>query len=175
MYEFKVTMNDEDYIHFNQYHLMNSPAGKRTLLYFRLVIPIICIGVVTIFMTSNSDYSLVLSETIAMTMISILWIVFSKKMILRNVAKNIKKVKKAGRLPYVKESILKFDDDGIHEIAPDTESRTKYSVVEKIVLTDKAICIYFSAAQAYIVPMNVFSEELERNRFLEFLHMKTGK
>jgi hypothetical protein len=29
MFEFKITLDDEDYLLFNQYHLLNSPTGKK--------------------------------------------------------------------------------------------------------------------------------------------------
>jgi hypothetical protein len=32
------------------------------------------------------------------------------------------KMKKEGRLPYNNEAIIKFDDEGIHEISSDNES-----------------------------------------------------
>lgn len=175
MYEFKIALNDDDFILFNQYHILNSPLGKRALMSYRLLFPLIGIISIFIFYLAKPDIQLVVAETITLAIFSVIWIVFSKKRILRNVVRNIRKTKKDGRLPYVPESLLKFDDDGIHEIAPDNENRTKYSLVEKIILHDKAIYIYFSSSQAYIVPMTAFSEETERNRFLEFIHMKTGK
>ena len=87
--------------------------------------------------------------------------------------KSIKKVKKEGRLPYSNEAILKFDDESIHELTPNTENKTKYSLIEKIAVTEKAIYIYFSSVQAYILPVSAFSEEMEKQKFLEFINLKT--
>ena len=82
------------------------------------------------------------------------------------------KMKKEGRLPYSNEAILKFDDEKIHEIAPNTENITKYSLIEKIAVTEKAIYIYISSVQAYILPVTAFSAEIEKLKFLEFINMK---
>ncbi len=107
-----------------------------------------------------------------MTIFSILWIGYNKKMILKSMKNRMIQLKKEGRLPYSNEAILKFDDEKIHEITPNTENVTKYSLVEKIVVTDNAIYIYFSSIQAYILPVTAFSEEMEKLKFLEFINMK---
>lgn len=82
------------------------------------------------------------------------------------------KVKKEGRLPYSNEAILKLDYEKIHEITPNTENVIKYSLIEKIAITEKAIYIYFSSVQAYILPVTAFSEEMEKQKFLEFIKEK---
>ena len=79
MFEFKITLDDDDYLLFNQYHLLNSSIGKKTLMSFRFIIPFICFMVVVIFYIAGSDYKLILIEAIVMTIFSIMWIVYSKK------------------------------------------------------------------------------------------------
>jgi len=59
MFEYKITLNDNDYIQFNKYHLLNSPSGKKSLWIYRLFIPIICLMVVIIFAIAGSDSLLV--------------------------------------------------------------------------------------------------------------------
>lgn len=172
MFEFKITLDDTDYLLFNQYHLLNSPAGKKSLLSFRFIIPFICFMFVVIFFIAGSDFQLILIEAIVMTILSISWVGLSKKMILKSMKNRIKKMKKEGKLPYDSEAILKFDDESIHEITPNTEMKTKYSVIEKIAVTEKAIYIYFSSVQAYILPVTAFSEEMEKLKFLEFINSK---
>ena len=171
MFEFKVSLDDVDYLRFNQYHLLNSPIGKKYLMSFRFIVPLICYVVFVIFFIKDSDFQILL---IIMTVISILWVSFSKIIILKFMTIGIKKMKKEGRLPYSNEAILKFDDEYIHETTPNTENKTKYSLIEKIAVTEKAIYIYFSSVQAYILPVNAFSEEMERLKFLEFINLKAG-
>lgn len=172
MFEFKITLNDDDYLRFNQYHLLNSPIGKKSLMSFRLIIPFICFMVVVIFCIAGSDFQLILFEAIVMVIFSIVWIGYSKKKILKSMEKRIKRMKKEGRLPYSNESILKFEDENMHEITPSTENKTNYSLIEKIAVTEKAIYIYFSSVQAYILPVSAFSDEMERQNFLEFINLK---
>lgn len=174
MFEFKITLNDNDYLLFNQYHLLNSPTGKKTVVFFKFIIPFICLMFVVKFHIEKADFQLILIEAILMSIISIFWIGYYKKILLKSIKNYIKKIKKDGRLPYSNEAILKFDDESIYEITPNTENKTKYSLVEKIAVTEKAIYIYFSSVQAYIVPVTTFSEEIEKLKFLEFINSKVN-
>ena len=174
MFEFQITLDDEDYLLFSQYHSLNSPIGKKDLMLFRLIIPFICFMVVIVFGILGSNFQLILIESVLMTIVSIFWVGYSKKMILKSVKRRIEKIKKEGRLPYSNEAILKFDDEGIHEITPNTENKFKYSLIERIAITEKAIYIYFSSVQAIILPVTAFSEEVEKLKFLEFINLKAG-
>lgn len=175
MFEFKINMDDDDYILFNKYDFLNSAVGKKSLMFFRLIIPFFCTMIIFMFIIANSDFLLILIEAIPMTIISILWIGYSKKLILKSMGKSIKKIKKEGKLLYLNETILRFDDEYIHETSPNTESKIKYSLVEKIVVTEKAIYIYSNYIQAYILPLNAFSEEKEKQNFLDFINSKVDK
>lgn len=172
MYEFQITLDDDDYLRFNQYHLFNSSIGKKTIMSFRLLIPFICFMVVVIFFIAGADFLLMLFEAIAMLIFSIFWIAKCKKMLLKSINKRIKTMKKEGRLPYSSEAILKFDHESIHEITPNTENMTKYSLIEKIAVTEKAIYIYISSVQAIILPVTAFAEEKSKIEFLEFINSK---
>ncbi|NCC87003.1 MAG: YcxB family protein [Clostridia bacterium] len=174
MFEFKITLNDDDYILFNQYHLLNSPSGKKSFMFFKILFPLICFMYLLILFGATSDFELSLILTIPMIISSILWIVYSKKNFLKPIKKRIKKMKKEGNLPYNKESILTFDDEFMHEITPSTETKTNYSLIEKIAVTEKAIYIYLNSISAYIIPTTTFSEETEKLKFLEFINSKTN-
>ena len=94
MYEFKVTLDDEDYILFNQYHLLNSSAGKKSLLFYRLIFPAISFLTIVMFILTETDRHLITTEVIVLTILSAFLVIFSKKRILRSVKKRIMKMKK---------------------------------------------------------------------------------
>lgn len=169
MFEFNITLNDNDYLLFNQYHIFNSTANKKSLRSIKLMLPLICLLFFLKFY-SKTDYPLVMMTI--MVVFSLFWITYSKKIVLKAMKQSIKKVKKQGRLPYSKVALLRFDDDCIHEITPDNETKTKYSLVEKIAISETAIYIYFSSVQAYIVPMTAFSDEIEKQNLLDFINLK---
>lgn len=174
MFEFKITLDDNDYLLFNQYFLLNSKIGKKTLMYYRLCVPFLSFIFIVLLYIVGTDSKLILTETIVLTILSIFMISYSKKIILRSVKNRMKNMKKEGRLPYGYEATIKFDDENIYEITPNTESKTKYSFVEKVAVTEKAIYIYINSIQAYILPVNVFTDEMEKSKFLEFINLKIG-
>lgn len=169
MYEFHITLEDDDYLLFNQYHILNNPMSKKTLLYIRFIFPFICL-ILYFFYQPEVDYPMLLIAI--MVIVSIFWISYSKKMILNTMKQHIKKMKKHGRLPYSKEAILRFNDESILEITSDTETKTNYSLIENIAITETAIYIYVSTVQAFILPLTAFSDEGEKQRFMDFIHMK---
>lgn len=65
-----------------------------------------------------------------------------------------------------------FDEDGIHEITENSEQMTKYSSVEKMYVEDSALYIYFSSAQAYIVPYACLGDEAMKEGLVEYLKGK---
>ncbi len=172
MFEFKITLDDDDFLLFNQYNLFNSTIGKKNLMVFRLIIPFIALMFAVVIFLVTLDFQLFLIEAIVMTILSILWIGFSKKMLLISLNKNIKKMKKEGKLLYTNEAVIKFDDEIIHEISPNTELKLKYQMVEKIAVTEKAIYIYFGS-QAFVLPVTAFSDDTQKQKFLEFINSKT--
>lgn len=172
MYEFKINLDEEDYYIFSEYYLFHSVSGKKALLSYRLSCLFYFFTLVVIYCIADSDLNIIFFLAISLTIYSIFLIGNSKKKFLKSMVKRIETMKEEGRLPYNNEAVLKFDDESIYEIAPDTESKVKYSLVEKIDVTENAIYIYFSSIQAYIVPITVFSEEMEKVKFLEFIYSK---
>ena len=81
-------------------------------------------------------------------------------------------MKKTGRLPYSGEATLKFGEENIHEVTLDTDNKTSYSLIEKVAVTEKAVYIYFSTVQAFILPVTAFPSEMEKQKFLEFINSK---
>ncbi|NLX68686.1 MAG: hypothetical protein GXZ12_04515 [Clostridiaceae bacterium] len=142
MFEFKINLSYDDYILFNNYSFLNSPSGKRLLMINKMMIPIFCFLCVVVLIAFNLDVLLILIEAIVLTILSILWIFFDKKIFLRILDKNLRKTEKEGRLSFEGEAVLKFDDESIHVISPNSESKTKYSLVEKVAVSEKAIYLY---------------------------------
>ncbi len=172
MIKIEYNLEYSDYLLFNEYHLFNSASGKSSLAAFKCMLPFIAFMCIFIFLIARADPLLILIETIAFFIASILWIVFSKKLILYIMKKNIKKLSEQGKLPFSKEGVLIFDHDFINDIGMLTETKTRYSSIEKFCITEKAFYIYFSATQAFIVPTSVFSTDSAKQSFINFINEK---
>jgi len=70
---------------------------------------------------------------------------------------------------------FKYDDDCIIEKAVKTQTSIQYDAIEKIVCSDQAIYVYFSAIQAFVIPFRTFESDEHKNDFLVFLKEKSTK
>lgn len=173
MFEFQYTLDDEDYLEFNKYHLLNSPAGKRNIRILRMLLPaMLAIMLLVIAMQSNADWMELLGVMTFFFIVSVIWIVTAQKTMLRSMRKSIHKLKKDGKLPYSKQTAIRFEDDAFHETTEDTETKTAYRKLENIAVSDHAIYAYTSAMQAYIIPLRVFESDAQRTAFMQFLNAK---
>jgi len=87
----------------------------------------------------------------------------------------IEMAKKEGKLPYDREITMEFYEDYFIEITKETENKTKYTKIEKIIIGDNAIYIFVSAMQSFIIPFSVFKSEKQRSKFEFFIKNKTKK
>ena len=174
MFEFNIVLTEQDYIRFNQYHMTHSANGKKAILLLRLLMPIISLCALLIFVVADADPTLILIEAIVLGLLSIFFIFYGKKILLKSVAKNISKLKKDGKLPFNQESTITFDETHILEKTDLNESKISYQIIEKIAETENAIYIYFSAMQAYIIPNTVFESNEHRKELLDFMYTKVN-
>ena len=88
--------------------------------------------------------------------------------------KYIELMKKDGKLPYGKETLIRFEEDFFIDTDEINEVKIKYSSIEKIAICAQAIYIYISVQQASIIPLSVFETEEQKAAFLAFIHNKAG-
>lgn len=170
MLEYTVKMTEEDYLKFNYHNMENSKIGKNSLLYIRILGPVLFL-IATLIFTPKNPFSIILSLIIWVA-ISALWIIFSKKLLLSNLKSSIKQLKKDGKLPYSADSKIVFTEDDVHEYCIENETITKYPMFQKIYLTDNGIYMYINASQAIIFPNSCFNSSDEKNELIEFLKGK---
>ena len=78
-------------------------------------------------------------------------------------------------MPYSSSVSMHFFDDYFTEIAPDTETKIKYTAVMRISVSElKAIYIYTNSILAYIIPYNAFQSQTEYEEFLQFISEKVN-
>ena len=175
MYKFTFVLTDEDYFEFNKHQVLTSPSGKKNLAAYRLLLPLVMFIILLGFVVAKADTTLIVIELIWIVIMSILWLIFSKTLYMRALKKRIGALAKEGRLPYDKETTLTFDDEIMTEVTPEKETKTKYSMIERITTTDKAIYIHLGSVQAYIIPLKVFSDAAEIDRFIQFIKTKMSE
>lgn len=69
---------------------------------------------------------------------------------------------------------LSLMEDGIFVNSEYKESKSKWSSIEDIVLTDSYILVYVSAVMAHVIPVRAFSSEADMDDFVTMLKEKAG-
>ena len=170
--EFQFYITEEDYLAFNQYALLNSTSGKRTLFLFRLCMPIIFLLLIIISIIMEENMLFVFFQTIIAIILSVICVIISKRILLQSVKGTIKNYKKDGKLPYSETGRLIFGEEGITEITTDMENRKSYSQIEKVCITDKGLYLFFNCSTACVLTDACFSSQKKKEQLLSFLHNK---
>ena len=104
---------------------------------------------------------------------TLLYMVFFKKLLTRNIKAQIKRLKKLGRLPFDPVSTLEFHEDRMVEITALQRTEQSDSILERIcVVKNRYILLYKSSVRAYILPVLQTKEQLDQEDFIEFLSKK---
>jgi len=172
MREYKYTVSQMDYLKFNQYHALNSDIGRKNARKAKYLVPLVFAMCVLLLIVAGMERELIFIEAVLFAVLSALWLIFYKKFILWSLERNIRKISERGKLPYSPEGTLVFDDECVCDKGVETESKIKYSSIEKVCATDDGIYIYFGAMQAIVIPNHIFASETDRRELLEFLREK---
>ncbi|MBE6010730.1 MAG: YcxB family protein [Lachnospiraceae bacterium] len=165
----KINLNDEDFIEFNSYYIMKSARGKRSIMFGRVSILIVAILATIIFFAANANSKFIIAEAVVLLAIGVIWFVSYPRMIRKNIAKRVLKVRREGGLPYESEVELSFLDDVIVEKTATTTRETPYSDFKEITQTDKYIYLAKHTAESMIIPLRCLED---KNTFLAFLKEK---
>jgi len=157
----------KDFIDFNLFHMKKSSA-TRTIKIFTYGIPIILIGWILLSNSVSFDdliIRIVIFICMAAALVVMLWLTskLSSKLIVSRLFNEGKNKDVLG-----KHTII-IDDEGLIETTENSENRTKWAGIEKIVCSDTAILVYNSAISAYIIPKRAFENERCMNDFYEFI------
>ena len=166
-YKIRYTLNDDDYYEYNRIHMLTTKAGKRALKNHRFSVSVISLILIAFIAFLRFDI-----ESIAMVIMNAVWIVFSDKIYFRKLKKSFAKIKKDGSLPYDKNGELIFDSDAITDITENSVEKKDYSVIEKIIITEKTVYLYTSAINAYIINSDFFKDENEKSDFRDYIISK---
>lgn len=175
MFHIEKTITLEDYLAFNEYHLIHSKQGKKALLMFKILTPFLSFLAILVFWIAEADIDLIIALIITLSIVSIIMSFYSKKIWLKAIKNNIIKLEKDGKLPFEKVSTFILNDDCIIEKGAKTQTSIQYDAIEKIVCSDQAIYVYFSAIQAFVIPFRSFESDEHKNDFLAFLEEKSTK
>lgn len=167
--QFTYTLNEQDYLDFNLFHLYKTPANKKDLLLSRILTPVAFMLVAFLF--SELLDAPALSYGV-FGLLSFVWLVHFRKIKNKEVKASIKHIKKTGKLVNQNEATMLFEEDFFIETSEDTTSKINYSLIERVGVGKAALYLYTGAITSYIIPNRAFQNQAERDALLAFLKTK---
>lgn len=174
-YRFDITLTDEDYIAFNQFHAFDSPQGRKQtkknklflsiFILMLIVAPLLIMGYSTVFAIYTAVMALYLAA----------YLLFYRKIATLIQKKQIKRMKKQGKLPYEPAVTMEFYADRFVELTPNMRTEQSYSSIERIcVIPDRFVLLYLNTITAVILPIPQLRQQTQLDGFLAFLSEKHG-
>ena len=173
LFRLNINLSEDDYFDFNKFHSFESMHGKKLIIRTRIffVLAMIILAALFNFVMGLTTFSVI--YTSFLLLFTLLYMVFFKKVLTRNMKTQIKRLKKIGKLPFNPVSTLEFYEDKMVEITALQRTEQSYSIFERIcVVKDRYVLLYKSSVSAYILPVLQIKEQLNQEDFIEFLSKK---
>ncbi|WP_100333962.1 YcxB family protein [Bacillus alkalisoli] len=149
--DIRYNLTEDDFLHFNLFHLQNSQTAKKSLMLQRFVSPLFFLGFSYVF-SVILDVPF-LAMFIPFFILSIVWILFYPKYFYSHVIRNVKKMIKEGKNEgLLGNHVFSLNEDGFSEETSSGETKVKWSGVNEFKEDDKFFYIYNSSVSAYILP-----------------------
>ncbi|MCR1900119.1 YcxB family protein [Irregularibacter muris] len=164
--EISYSLNEQDYIDFNLYHINHSDTLKKSLMIQRYVLPLIFF-IIPFVATRVTDIPLWYWTSVSMVAI-VVWMIFYPRYFKWEISKRLVKMLKEGKNDVMLgHRSLSLTSQGIIEHSVGSESKTSWDVVGNIYETKDYLFIYISSVSAYIVPIRIFESMEHKEKFLK--------
>lgn len=172
MYDLQYSLSDEDYIQYNITHQFSTPALRRRLQTYRFAFAAFyaVIALLFIFVFRRNTFRVIFGVLFAA--MACLYLFGTTWRVKRNIRRSIEKTKRIGKLPYPANIHIRFNDEEIDIVTDDSQEKTVYSVVERMIIGDDAFYIYRASISAFIIPFRAFETMQQREAFLAFIEGK---
>lgn len=149
--EVSYNLTEEDYIHFNMFHIKNSKSTIQTLKIQRFSVPIIYIIISFVF--SKILEIPFLYMLIPFLILSLIWVVFYEKYFNKSIIRRLKKMMNEGENDgLIGEHHLVITEEGIVDTTSTGETRVNWSGIKYLKEDNEYFYIYNSSVSAYILP-----------------------
>ena len=173
LFQLNINLSEDDYLDFNKFHSFESMHGKKLINKTRIFFALAMIILAALFLLVMGLTTFSITYAALLLLFTLLYMVFFKKILTRNVKTQIKRLKKVGTLPFDPVSTLEFHEDKMVEITALQRTEQSYSIFERIcVVKDRYVLLYKSSVGAYILPVSQIKEQLNQEDFMAFLSKK---
>lgn len=175
-YQFKIHLTEEDYAAFNYFTAFESSHGKKQVQRARMVMPLLSVVLIALLFLVCGFTAFTITYAVLLGVYSVLRTAFFRKILARNLRKQLQQMKKAGKLPYDPESTVEFHEHNILEITATQQTTLEYAAIERIcVIGAEYLFLYRSSVGAFILPLAQIRAQAGVEELLTFLMGKCGK
>ena len=173
LFQLNINLSEDDYLDFNKFHSFESMHGKKLINKTRIFFVLAMIILAALFLLVMGLTTFSITYAVLLLLFTLLYMVFFKKILTRNVKTQIKRLKKVGKLPFDPVSTLEFHEDKMVEITALQRTEQSYSIFERIcVVKNRYVLLYKSSVGAYILPVTQIEAQLNQEDFIDFLSQK---
>ena len=173
LFQLNINLSEDDYLAFNKFHSFESMHGKKLINKTRIFFVLAMIILAALFLLVMGLTTFSITYAVLLLLFTLLYMVFFKKILTRNVKTQIKRLKKVGKLPFDPVSTLEFHEDKMVEITALQRTEQSYSIFERIcVVKNRYVLLYKSSVSAYILPVTQIEAQLNQEDFIDFLSQK---
>ena len=173
-YSLKITMDDSDYLYFNEHTLNVYGIFKRQVLTLRILFlaVILILSIYEMFQFENTLAAVIFAVIMLIILIPIE--IFTPHYLRFCSRLQVKSFIKKGKVPYSKTSEMQFYDDYFTEETETAKTEQKYSSIEKISFSEerKTLYLHTDKVRAFLIPSSSFATPEEMVEFLKFIKRK---
>lgn len=172
-YQFDITMTEEDYLAFNDFHSLESKAAQKQLNKSRIIFILAMAVLAVLYVLLSGFKPHVVIYLILVSLFTVLYVIFFKKIVKRTVRAQVKTMKKSGKLPFDPLTQFEFHEDMVVEVTPSARTERRYDSIQRLcIVGDRYLYLYTSSVGAYVLPIAQLKAQTNIGEFLGFLRQK---
>ena len=173
LFKFNKTLSEEDYFAFNVFQSLESEYGKNWIRRRRIFFITYVVFATALVVCINGWRTYSIYFTIFTALVTILYMLLLKKMVVRNLKMQMKQLKKTSKLPFDRASTMEFYEDKFVDITASTRTEESYNAIERIcIVKDQYVFLYYSSTGAYVLPIVQIKAQISYEEFVNFLSGK---
>ena len=175
---FTFNLTEQDWLDFNMFTVKNYEFYKRQKGVFRIVFTILpfAVGAVFWLLEGLKRPDFIVGLLAAMIPLSLLfWFTFPRLYDALTLWNAKKILFKEGKSNILGSRTLFFEEDGIRTVTEYEESSLQYGAITKLQQSDKAVYLYTAPAMAVVLPLRVFEEEGNRQKWVDFIRARLNE
>lgn len=173
-FKFHFSLSEQDYIDFNMFHTFASKTGKKQYQRIRWL-------TAGIFLLTGFFYLLLygfnsdgLTYLCVFALAAVFAFLIAKPSLRASVKRQVKFLKKQGKLPFSSEASMTFTENCFTEQTDTNKSEYSYSILCDVYLVnDRMLYLYMDTVRAFLLPVAAFKSKAQFDSFMEFIRGKT--